>query len=61
MSSVNEPKEEELKKSVESLTCNICTDEIRERKAVIDSCKHYFCVECIQKWAAIENTCPYCK
>lgn len=30
------------------------------RKAEID-CGHFFCMECIQKWAAIENTCPYCK
>jgi predicted amidophosphoribosyltransferase len=31
-----------------------------EKKAEID-CGHIFCVECIKKWAAIENTCPYCK
>jgi hypothetical protein len=27
---------------------------------VID-CGHFFCFPCIQKWAEIENSCPYCK
>jgi Ring finger domain len=41
-------------------TCHICTEELKDRRAVID-CKHYFCMNCIRKWADIENTCPYCK
>jgi hypothetical protein len=42
------------------ITCCICTEDLVEKKAEIN-CGHFFCVECITKWSAIENTCPYCK
>jgi len=58
-SNEKDPREEE-KKSEETPQCNICTEELIERKAVID-CGHFFCLACIQKWSEIENTCPYCK
>lgn len=51
---------EEEKKGEAPLQCCICTEDLVARKAEID-CGHFFCMECIQKWAAIENTCPYCK
>ena len=44
----------------EDLSCNICTESLTEGKAVLD-CDHFFCLECIKKWAEIENTCPLCK
>ena len=44
----------------EDLSCNICTEILTEGKAVLD-CDHFFCLECIKKWAEIENTCPLCK
>jgi hypothetical protein len=44
----------------EDLSCNICTESLTEGKAVLD-CEHFFCLECIKKWAEIENTCPLCK
>ena len=44
----------------EDLSCNICTESLTEGKAVLD-CDHFFCLECIRKWAEIENTCPLCK
>jgi hypothetical protein len=40
--------------------CSICTEEIKGKRAEIE-CGHTFCLECIQQWASIENTCPYCK
>eukprot|EP00742_Colponemidia_sp_Colp-10_P000446 GILJ01000487.1.p1 GENE.GILJ01000487.1~~GILJ01000487.1.p1 ORF type:complete len:184 (-),score=15.73 GILJ01000487.1:595-1146(-) len=40
--------------------CNICFDPIFEQ-GVLSCCKHEFCLLCIQKWAAVENTCPICK
>lgn len=27
----------------------------------LDACRHRFCFPCISKWAAIENSCPFCK
>ena len=42
------------------LLCIICVEDLKEKKAIID-CGHAFCRECIQKWATIENTCPFCK
>lgn len=41
--------------------CTICTEELIEKKAEIEPCLHVFCMECITKWAEIENTCPNCK
>ena len=41
--------------------CTICTEELIEKKAEIEPCRHVFCMECITKWAEIENTCPNCK
>lgn len=38
----------------------ICTEDLIKSKAVID-CGHFFCLDCITTWAAIENTCPFCK
>lgn len=59
---VEEEKLEESKfqQIKEILQCIICVEELKETKATID-CGHAFCLECIQKWSTIENTCPYCK
>lgn len=61
--SPDDEQEEEKKSEPPIITyeqCNICCEDLKETKAVID-CGHFFCVSCIQKWAGIENTCPYCK
>ena len=50
--------QEEVKTN--KLDCNICCEEITEKKAELN-CGHFFCMACITKWAEIENTCPYCK
>jgi hypothetical protein len=60
------PEQEEEKKIgnfqqvKEVLQCIICVEDLKEKKAIID-CGHAFCLECIEKWSTIENTCPYCK
>jgi len=42
--------------------CCICmTEPETEELAKINGCDHYFCFECIEKWADRENTCPLCK
>jgi hypothetical protein len=37
------------------------TEPEPEELATINGCEHYFCFECIEKWADRENTCPLCK
>ena len=27
----------------------------------MNKCSHFFCLECIQKWAEVTNCCPLCK
>jgi hypothetical protein len=45
---------------VESTECGVCFEKVQLR-GQLDSCDHYFCFDCIQEWAKIENTCPHCK
>lgn len=40
--------------------CCICSAAISVQ-GQLDSCKHVFCLDCILKWADIENSCPLCK
>ena len=40
--------------------CSICLNPITEGGR-IDCCKHTFCLECIQQWAAKSNHCPECR
>ncbi|GAQ84462.1 hypothetical protein KFL_001900050 [Klebsormidium nitens] len=43
-------------------TCPICLNDIPpEEKAVLKSCMHVFCVECIRAWSEIRRVCPLCK
>ena len=59
-SETNSSSQKGLQRVEEDLSCNICTESLTEGKAVLD-CDHFFCLECIRKWAEIENTCPLCK
>jgi hypothetical protein len=59
-SETNSSSQKGLLQRQEDLSCNICTESLTEGKAVLD-CDHFFCLECIKKWAEIENTCPLCK
>ena len=40
--------------------CCICLSDVAE-PAVLDSCAHSFCPDCILAWAERESTCPLCK
>jgi hypothetical protein len=40
--------------------CSICLHSF-EKMAILDSCMHSFCLNCIKKWAKISNKCPLCK
>ena len=40
--------------------CGVCRGPISV-KGELDSCLHPFCLDCILKWAEIENSCPICK
>jgi hypothetical protein len=46
----------------ENCDCCICMTEPEPQElATINGCEHFFCFECIEKWADRENTCPLCK
>jgi Ring finger domain len=46
----------------QTASCCICMDEPKPADlASISGCDHFFCFECIEKWAERENTCPLCK
>ncbi|XP_022138780.1 E3 ubiquitin-protein ligase Topors [Momordica charantia] len=42
-------------------TCPICLRELQDcTTAVLTSCIHAYCVECIRKWSTLKRTCPLC-
>ena len=46
-------------------TCAICFDLV-EFQGCLDSCKHQFCFDCVERWAEVlfkqtTNKCPLCK
>lgn len=49
-----------LKDKVFIPSCAICFEDIK-RKGMINSCKHTFCLECINEWGKKNNKCPLCK
>ncbi|CAL1548899.1 unnamed protein product, partial [Lymnaea stagnalis] len=39
--------------------CPICLNRLRNQDiGTPESCDHCFCLECIQEWARVTNTCP---
>lgn len=43
-------------------TCCICMCEVEPSElAIINSCEHKFCFDCIDQWSQRENKCPLCK
>lgn len=47
---------------VKAPSCCICMEEPKPADlASINGCEHYFCFDCIEKWAERENSCPLCK
>lgn len=60
------PGSDDSKKPAEktetTASCCICMDEPKPADlAKITGCDHFFCFECIEKWAERENSCPLCK
>ncbi len=56
----NTKNEEE--QSDASKKCCICLDVPKSSElAKLDGCSHPYCFDCIDQWAARENTCPQCK
>lgn len=45
----------------DSTYCPICYSDSIPRKVVIDSCKHMFCLDCLEEWIKQTNLCPLCK
>lgn len=57
----NNPTQEECQKEA-GPSCVICFDHISlDKKAVIKSCTHEFCLVCIKSWTDTTATCPLCK
>lgn len=40
--------------------CGICKGLVTVQ-GVLNCCTHTFCLDCVLKWAEIENSCPICK
>ena len=40
--------------------CSICADSLNI-PSMLSGCSHEFCLECIKRWAEVENKCPLCK
>lgn len=45
----------------EDLTCSICLDHIEENCLKRTSCGHNFHICCIDRWCALNNSCPQCR
>ncbi|XP_050411469.1 RING finger and transmembrane domain-containing protein 2 [Patella vulgata] len=53
----SKPGSEDLKQRGEN--CPICQDELKD--AVMLTCKHIFCEDCVSVWFDRERTCPMCR
>lgn len=45
--------------AAEECECPICQETIKDTKTT--SCRHTFCVSCLDKWLEIKYTCPLCR
>ena len=43
-----------------AVDCGVCRNAINVQ-GVLNCCTHSFCLDCVLKWAEIENSCPVCK
>lgn len=44
-----------------TIDCCICFETIDNEKVKHLRCCHSFCIECIDKWLKIHNSCPLCR
>jgi hypothetical protein len=51
-----------LKKSNDKTNekCSICLEKCK-KDFCKTKCKHYFHIDCLNKWREINNNCPYCR
>ena len=40
--------------------CSICYDT-KQKYCIVTPCKHFFCIECINKWLLRKKSCPNCR
>lgn len=45
--------------AAEKCECPICQETTKDTKTT--SCRHTFCVSCLDKWLMTNNTCPMCR
>jgi len=45
--------------AAEECECPICQETTKNTKTT--SCRHTFCVPCLDKWLAANHTCPMCR
>lgn len=49
--------------SIRGQSCPICLENIEDRRhgaAVVASCLHAYCLDCIRKWSRLRRRCPLC-
>lgn len=65
-----QPAKQRIKRSLtpikedvpDNFECFICMENISDLENIKQmKCKHMFCSKCINKWLAINQTCPLCK
>lgn len=47
--------------SIRGQNCPICLGSLEPRSAaVLEACKHAYCLRCIHKWSTLRRKCPLC-
>ncbi|KAL6193796.1 hypothetical protein ACLB2K_034880 [Fragaria x ananassa] len=47
--------------SIRGQNCPICLGSLEPRSAaVLEACKHAYCLRCIRKWSTLRRKCPLC-
>lgn len=50
-----------LHSDTEDNVCAICLNLFEAEKAIRLQCAHVFHSECLRKWLAVNETCPFCR
>ncbi|GMP76722.1 hypothetical protein CsSME_00033279 [Camellia sinensis var. sinensis] len=50
-----------IEPAIRGKSCTICLNHIDHRRAaVITTCLHAYCVDCIRRWSDLKRNCPLC-